>query len=309
LNLEAAQIDQAPQDDDPTGFTLNEERSRYGGGSRRPVVRIDALIDAIVSMRLENPVSAEEALAQFPAARRAGSKSFLIEGLDVDSGDWEPIVAEHRYSEFQAGIQLANRLGPLNEIEYSEFVQKVQAFSEGVNALLDFPDMVDVVQRAAELDNFACARDAQLAMRLRARSASWSVALVQNQVIQQGFVPGSVPGQLVLEAEEDNSPPILTLQFDAQAAFAEDPYRATVTELVLTFDVPQTAAEVRPYDHWCRVGLGLAVDLDAVLFDDSGQPLNPDSLPAVGEELNKLYVALAERDLAAGSAAARRLFS
>lgn len=275
----------------------------------RTPIRIDALIDAIVLMRLDQPVTGELALSHFPVTRRAGSKSFLIEGLDAETGDWEPITAEHTYSELQAGVQLANRLGGINEIEYSEFVQKVQTFSDGVGAMPDFPDMLEVVARARELDNFACARDAQLAMRLRARSTAWSVAHVQEQAAQQGFTPGGVPGRLILGSEEEGSPPVLTLQFDAQAAFAEDPNQAVVTELVLTFDVPQTAAEGRPYDHWCRIGLALAVALDATLHDDSGQPLNPDSLPAVGDELQKLYVALAERDLAAGSAAARRLFS
>jgi hypothetical protein len=277
--------------------------------ARRASHRIDPLIDAIAPLRLEHPVSAEQALQHYPLTRRAGSKPFLIEGLDADTGTWEPIAPGHVYRELQAGVQLANRVGGLNEIEYSEFVQKVQAFADGVGALPDFPDMLEVVARARELDAFACARDAQLAMRLQAGHVAWSVAYVQQQAAQHGFVAGGVPGRLVLPAQEEAAPPVITLQFDAQAAFAEDPDRAVVRELVLAFDVPQSPAEDRPYDLWCSIGLELADSLDASLHDDSGQALAPESLPAVGEELHKLYVALAERDLAAGSAAARRLFS
>ncbi|WP_442975535.1 hypothetical protein, partial [Salmonella enterica] len=90
----------------------------------------------------------------------------LVEGLNAESGEWETPTTGQRYGEFQAGVQLANRSGPLNEIEYSEFVQKVQAFAEPIGALPDFPDMLDAVGRARELDAFASQHDAQLAMRL-----------------------------------------------------------------------------------------------------------------------------------------------
>jgi hypothetical protein len=45
------------------------------------------------------------------------------------------------------------------------------------------------------------------------------------------------------------------------------------------------------------------------MVDDRGQPLTPDSFAFIDGELVRLHEALAARDLAAGSAAARRLFS
>jgi hypothetical protein len=42
--------------------------------------RIDALLDAIVPLRMESPVSGEFVLAHAPTTRRAGSKPFLLEG-------------------------------------------------------------------------------------------------------------------------------------------------------------------------------------------------------------------------------------
>jgi hypothetical protein len=107
--------------------------------------RLDALIDALVPLALESPVSGELVLSHLPPSRRAGTKPFLIEGLNAATGQWEPPVAGQRYGELQAGVQLASRSGALNEIEYSEFVQKVQAFADAVGAMPDFPDMLDVV--------------------------------------------------------------------------------------------------------------------------------------------------------------------
>jgi hypothetical protein len=59
-----------------------------------------------------------------PPTRRAGSKPFAIEGLNDGTGVWETPLAGQRYRAFQAGVQLANRTGYLNEIEYSEFVRR-----------------------------------------------------------------------------------------------------------------------------------------------------------------------------------------
>ena len=84
---------------------------------RRP--SLDALIDVIAPLELEAPVSGDAALQALPPTRRVGTKMFLIEGLHADTGEWEAPRAGQRYSAFQAGVQLANRMGPLNEIEFS----------------------------------------------------------------------------------------------------------------------------------------------------------------------------------------------
>ena len=276
---------------------------------RKGPTRLDALIDAIAVVTVDNPLTGDQVLAHLPSTRRAGSKPFMIEGLRVDCGEWEAPQSGVTYSELQAGVLLANRLGGLNEIEYSEFVQKVQGFTDSLGASVEFPDMLDIVARARELDTFASEHDAQLAMRLHARGSAWSVGYLQQQAARHGFVPGSLPGRLVMPAEEEGAPPVLTLHFDAQAAFADDPDQASLRELQLAFDVPQTAAELEPFKSWCAAGEALSLALDAVMADDQGHAFSPAAFAAIEGELQRLYEALAQRDLAAGSPAARRLFS
>ncbi len=278
-------------------------------GRRSAGPRLDALIDAIATLTVDTPASGETAVAHLPPTRRAGSKLLLVEGLNAETGEWETPAAGQRYGEFQAGVQLANRSGALNEIEYSEFVQKVQAFAEPLGALADFPDMLDVVARARELDAFAGEHDAQLALRLVSRGAAWSLGYVQQHASRHGFVAGQLPGRLVLPGSEEGAPPVLSLQFDPQAALADEPSQAAVRELTLAFDVPQTAAGEAPFAAWCAAGEALALSLDAAMYDDGGQPLHAAAFAGIGQALERLYAALAERDLAAGSAAARRLFS
>jgi hypothetical protein len=275
----------------------------------RPVPRLDALIDAIAPLTLEAPVSGEFVLGHLPPTRRAGSKPFYIEGLDTDGGSWEPPAPGHRYGELQAGVQLAGRSGALNEIEYSEFVQKVQGFAEIVGAMPDFPDMLDVVARARELDGLAGPLDAQLTVTLRSNAVAWSVGYLQQIAARHGFVPGVVPGRMVLPGAEEGAPPVLVLSFDAQAALSDDPQQAVVRECMLVLDVPQTAESTEPFPLWHRSATALCDDMDATPVDDQGQTVTLHAFDAIGRELGQLYRQLEALDLAAGSAAARRLFS
>jgi hypothetical protein len=271
--------------------------------------RIDALIDAIVPLRLESPVSGEFVLAHAPATRRAGSKPFLLEGLNAESGEWEPVALGERYGELQAGVQLANRSGGLNEIEYSEFAQTMHAFADHFGAMVELPDMLEVIARAKELDAFAGQHDAQLTVTLRANGAAWSPGYLQQAAARHGFVPGAVSGRLVLPSTESHAPPVLTLTFDARAALSDEPELAAVRELTLSLDVPQTPQSAEPFAAWQQAARRLAADVDAMLVDDQGHGVTLHAFSSIGHELEQMYRALEARDLAAGSPSARRLFS
>lgn len=278
--------------------------------ARRPVM--DSLIDVIATIALDVPgamVSGEAALAAMPATRRAGSKPFAIEGYNLTLLVWESPVAGQRYGGFQAGVQLANRTGALNEIEYSEFVVKTQTFADAVNATPEFPEMRDEVARARELDLFASAHDAQLGFTIRARNASWSPGYVQQNAAHQGFVAGVIPGRMVLPASNEGLPPILVLAFDSQAALSEDPAQSAIRDITLHLDVPQVDRTEHAFDRMRHVALALAETMDGVVTDDNGQLLTEQIMDVIGVELLTLYDTLEQRDLAAGSPLARRLFS
>lgn len=270
---------------------------------------MDALIDVIAPIALDAPVSGDAALVAMPHTRRAGSKPFAIEGFNVQTRQWETPAAGRRYAAFQAGVQLANRTGALNEIEYSEFVMKTQAFADTVGGAPEFPEMLDEVARARELDQFASAHDAQLGLTLRTRSAAWSPGYIHQNAGRLGFVPGAMPGRMVLPVSKPGQPPLLVLGFDTQAALAEVPTLAALREITLSLDVPQVARSEQPFVRLRETASALATAMDGVVTDDDGQPISAAAMDAIGADLEGLYDTLEARDLAAGTALARRLFS
>ena len=270
---------------------------------------LDALIDVIAAVEIDTPIFGDAALAALPATRRVGSKLFSVEGLNAASGLWEQPRHGQRYSAFQSGVQLANRTGPLNEIEFSEFVTKTQHFADAINGAPEFPDMLEEVARARELDSFASAHDAQLSFTLKATKAAWSPGYVQQNAARLGFIAGVLPGRMVVPAPTAGLPPILGLTFDSQAAMSEDPTQSAIYELTLSLDVPQVDRKEEPYARMIQTAYELARVMDGAISDDNGQPLSETAIGAIARDLLALYDTLDARDLSAGSPQARRLFS
>ena len=271
--------------------------------------QLDPLIDVMASMELETPVSGEAALAALPPVRRVGSKLFIVEGLNADTGEWENLQAGLFYSAFQAGIQVANRQGPLNDIEFSEFVMKAQTYADAFGVTPELPDMSEAIAHARELDQFAASHDAQLSFTIASRKTAWSPGYVQQQAARIGFVPGVIPGRMVIAASTSGLPPVLVLSFDARAAMAEDPNQSALRLISLGLDVPQVAPSEQAFARLCESAQALAQAMDGQITDDNGQVLSEAAIQIIDNDLKNLYQALAARDLAAGSLQARRLFS
>ncbi len=270
---------------------------------------LDALIDVIAPIPLEALVSGDLALASMPPTRRVGSKPFAVEGQNATTLTWEWPQPGQRYQAFQAGVQLANRTGALNEIEFSEFVIKTQSFADAVGGEPDFPDMLGEVARARELDDFASQHDAQISFTLRALSAAWSPGYVQQHAQRLGFVPASIAGRMVLPASQAGLPGVLSLAFDPRAALADDPLQSALHEVTLSLDAPQVNRAEQPFVRMRESALALASRMEGTIIDDAGQAISLDGLDTIGASLEQLYDVLDARDLSAGSPLARRLFS
>jgi FtsZ-interacting cell division protein ZipA len=104
-------------------------------------------------------------------------------------------------------------------------------------------------------------------------------------------------------------PPILSLTFDAQAALADDPTQSALREIMLSLDVAQVDRTERAFARMREAAQALAEQMDGVVTDDHGVTLLAAAMDVIAAELEVLYDTLAQRELAAGSALARRLFS
>ena len=90
---------------------------------------------------------------------------------------------------------------------------------------------------------------------------------------------------------------------------AEDPAQSAIREITLGLDVPQVDRSERAYDRMREAAQALARAMDGVVTDSNGLPLIGETMDVFALELEGMYNTLDERELSAGSALARRLFS
>jgi hypothetical protein len=294
-----AMPDAAPGDEPimPAATTINAA----------PPALVDRRIDCVVAIRLGAPVAAEKALPLAQRLRRAGSKPVFIEGKPEGGGNWELLQPGGRYEELRAAVQLANRNGPLNELEFSEFVTGVQAFADALDGAPEFPDMMETVSMARELDGFAAQCDAQLSVNVLSDGAPWSANYVQAVASQDGLLLSRDGTRFVkLDAKQN---PVFMLQFGDTNFLRDDLTYKGGNMITLLLDVPVADEDILPFRLMCDYAKSLAQRIGARVVDDQRRPLPEAALAAIDNQLMVLYSKLERAGIPAGSPATRRLFS
>jgi hypothetical protein len=267
-------------------------------------------IDCIAMLDIDEPCSGDVALSLLPATRRIGSKTWLVEGLNTLTDKWEPVVAGQMYRYFQAGIQLVNRNGPLNDVEFSEFVAKASEVADGLGASTEFPEMLAEVARAEQLAQFTRAHDVRLSLNVHAKRAAWSFPYLQQHARNAGFVAGALPGRWILG---DSRQDMIALTIDSHLAMADDLDAVPIRKLTLSLDVPQVARtgddKQKPFDVMSDVAIKLCASMEAAILDEQGRTVDVQALQLTASELEGVYDRLDASGMSAGSPMAKRLFS
>ncbi|EHP40096.1 hypothetical protein OR16_27774 [Cupriavidus basilensis OR16] len=279
-------------------------------GQPTPAV-IDPLIDCIVPLHLERKSSGDRILPLTGRLRRAGTKQVHIEGLRSEANAWEPVTAGHQYEDLQVAVQLANRGGALNALEFSEFVNAVEALAEALDASAELPDMTETVANGRELDAFAASCDVQLGVNVISDGAPWSAAYVQTVATQDGLVlsrDGTRFTRYQANAEGVQRA-LFTLQFGDTNFLRDDLTAKAGRQITLLLDVPSATQATKPFKTVCEYGYSLAQRMGAQLVDDNMRPLSESSFVAIFGQLQTLYDKLEARGMPAGSPVTLRLFS
>ncbi|WP_250533823.1 cell division protein ZipA C-terminal FtsZ-binding domain-containing protein [Caballeronia sp. AZ10_KS36] len=275
--------------------------------SSTPPAVVDRRIDCVVPIRLAAPVAGDRVIPLAQRLRRAGTKPVTIEGKAEGESTWELLRHGVRYEELRAAAQLANRSGPLNELEFSEFVTGVQRLADAIDGAPEFPDMMETVGMARELDAFAAQCDAQLSINILSDGAPWSANYVQAVASQDGLLLSRDGTRFVkLDAKQN---PVFMLQFGDTNFLRDDLTYKGGQMITLVLDVPVADEDILPFRLMCDYAKSLSERIGARVVDDQRRPLPESALLAIEKQLMTLYAKLEQAGMPAGSPATRRLFS
>ena len=275
--------------------------------SSAPPAVVDRRIDCVVPIRLAAPVAGDRVIPLAQRLRRAGTKPVRSKARPKGETAWELPRNGVRYEELRAAAQLANRSGPLNELEFSEFVTGVQRLADAIDGAPEFPDMMETVGMARELDAFAAQCDAQLSINILSDGAPWSANYVQAVASQDGLLLSRDGTRFVkLDAKQN---PVFMLQFGDTNFLRDDLTYKGGQMITLVLDVPVADEDILPFRLMCDYAKSLSERIGARVVDDQRRPLPESALLAIEKQLMTLYAKLEQAGIPAGSPATRRLFS
>jgi len=230
--------------------------------------------------------------------RRAGSKPVTQDACPVSAlpvgTQWEPPRASRSYRALRAGVLLSNRNGPLNGVDFSEFLEGLEALSLQFDAQYSKPDMVEALSRARELDGFCAAQDAQLMIHVDT-SVSLHQADLAQVAAENGLVERGNGRWVALE-------PKGTILYSL--SLGDRPNRIS-----LSLDLPRTLLDQDPWGAMVDCARRLVARLGGQLVDDAAQKLGPNQLEVIRGQLEQRASTLVAADIQPGSALALRLFN
>jgi ZipA, C-terminal FtsZ-binding domain len=289
----------------PDAVQGQEDSTQSGGVAEKTAppaqheLPVDELIDCAISLALEAPVRGDKLLPKLQDLRHVGSKPVHFVGQRDDDG-WEEIAHGGVYHGLFAGVQLANRAGALNEIEYSELITRLRQIADDIDAEPDVPDMKDVMDSARSMHRFVAEYDAQLSVNVQSKGAPWQIGTLLGALERQGF-DLRPDGRLVMPDGEGG----VLFSLSTNAALAAE----TTSKLTLLLDVPRVAPSRDGFGAMAACSRMLAARLDGIVVDDGNQPLSEAALAEVGQQVGAFYGQMEAERVPAGSTRALRLFS
>jgi hypothetical protein len=264
---------------------------------------LDPSIDCIIPLEPEELLRGEKILPMLQSLRHIGNKPVsyigLAEGMQGSDGEWQVIAHGGIYTKLQAGVQLANRSGALNELEYSELVMRLRQIADSIAAEPDVPDMLQVMQAARTLYQFVSDHDARLSVNVRSKGAPWALTTIITALERQGF-DLRPDGNFVMQDGEGGILYFLSTNVT--------PASENTLLLTLLLDVPCAAPQSGGYAAMVACAKSLCQRLDGTLVDDGGQPLSDAVLEEIGGQVNEFYQEMQAAEIPAGSNRALRLF-
>lgn len=263
---------------------------------------VDPSTEVVIDISFAQAVPTDQLLKAIHSFHKAGSKPVRIFAEREGGGHRARLRPGEDYISMQLAVLLANRSGPLTDIEWSQLWGMAQDLAERFDGAIEAPEQDEVMQRARELDGQCASLDAQVALILQL-PGTVPIADITRVLQEVGFLPYG--RQLAWMA--DTGTPRFTALFDG--ARPQDVQSAGVDRVDLLLDLPNSPADEQAFSRMASVGRDLSKRLKAELLDDQGRPVREGADDAIDKQLLDLYTRLAQAGFEAGAERTVRVFS
>ena len=297
-------------DDAPTIIATPPAAEEAGRKAPELPPDVDERVDCVIRIESIEPITGGQ-LWQVQREHLDGlSKPVAWFGFDDRSNAWVP-VNQHsgeRYHWFCVAMQLVDRRGPLNDADFTRFVDGVGRIADHFMAIPSTaPARAGVLARADELDQFCASVDVQIGVNLVSQGAPFAGTKLRGLVEAQGM---ALRADGLFHAEDEDGLSMFVLGNLEPTLFSPESLREMQTQgLTFIVDVPRVANGGPVFDRMMQVARQLADALDAQVVDDNRNPFGADAARVIRAQIEQFQGQMAASGLPAGSILALRLFT
>jgi hypothetical protein len=274
-----------------------------------PSATLDPLVDCIVELACARPVAgADIAYHARGLVDENLVKPVHWEGRDEARDAWAPIVPEGRYGSVRAGLQLANRSGPVGAEDLLAFCGSIQEVALAIGAEAQFPDTDAALARAEALDRFCADVDIQLGLSVIGSESHTFPGSKIRALAESGGLTIGRDGRYHRLGEDGIE--VFALGNLEPMPFHPETMKTLQTRgITALFDVPRVPPSGASFRRYVDFAHQLEQSLGGVLVDDNHKPIGQAALEAISQQLEHIHRRMEEQGIPAGSPLALRLFS
>ncbi len=233
-------------------------------------------------------------------------------GQIQNQNSWSEIVAEsnENYDNLTAlkgCLQLADRSGPVSEVNLSKFRDMAEDFATQINAKSDCPDINEAYEQAVQLDRFCAEVDVMIGITIISKDDGAFVGTKIRALAEASGFKLDTDGLFKYRDENENV--LFTLSNGEDTPFLPNNIKTLTTHgVTFLLDIPRVANGEKVFDQLIHLAKLFSNTLGGILVDDNRVPLSDNGLEKSKQLLNNIQTAMQEYKIPTGGKIALQLF-
>lgn len=291
---------------------VNDQSVPKESGIHRKAVDVDSTISYIADIRANSPMPHEKLIDLLQQKFDYGKPVHWF-GLQPEGQPWEEITLDtlsprNTYIELKGCLQLADRSGPVTEINLSRFRDMAEDFAAQILAEADCPDISEAHAKATDLDKFCADVDVIMGINIISKDGGAFVGTKIRALAEaSGF---RLESEGVFKYRDNETGEVLFSLGNFESAPFLPANMRTLTTRGITFllDVPRVANGEKVFDQMAHIARLFSSTLNGILVDDNRVPLSESGVKRTRQRLADIQATMAAHNIVAGSGAALSLF-
>lgn len=294
-----------------SGDTGNNAQESVFAESLPVIEEYDSMSHYIVDIKADTTIPRAQ-LSELLQRKFDFNKPLTWLGQKEKTGPWENITTanlDHAdYVNLRGCLLLADRSGPIREIDLSKFRDTVIDFAGQINATTECPDIVPSHEQAMMLDKFCADVDVMIGINIISKDNGAFVGTKIRALAEASGFKLEPDGMFKYRNDEGHVLFSLT-NYESKAFLPDNMKTLTTHGVTFLLDVPRVADGKKVFDQMTHLAKIFSNTLGGIVVDDNRVPLSENGLARSKQQLINIQSLMKEHNISAGSPSALRLFN